>query len=75
VEYGVVGDAVNLASRVEELTKDFGATILVSREIASRLGSEFMLGRTAILPVKGKARPVEVIEVVSASHTRAESAA
>lgn len=75
VEYGVVGDAVNVASRVEQLTKDFGATILVSRDIAVRLGSGFMLGRTAALPVKGKARPVEVIEVVPAAQARADSAA
>src|SRR5262249_10255655 len=73
VEYGVVGDAVNLACRVEELTKEFGATILVSRAIAAQLGSEFMLGRTAVLPVKGTARPVEVVEVIPASHARADS--
>ena len=73
VEYGVVREPVNLASRVEELTKEFGATILVSREIAARLGTEFVLGRTAVLPVKGKARPVEVTEVVA--HPRADSAA
>jgi adenylate cyclase len=75
VEYGVVGEPVNLASRVEELTKDFGATILVSRQIAGRLGSEFVLGRTAVLPIKGKARPVEVIEIVPDSGVRADSAA
>ena len=75
VEYGVVGEPVNLASRVEELTKEFGATILVSKEIAARLGAEFVLGRTAMLPIKGKTRPVEVIEVLSGSRARADSAA
>jgi len=65
IEYGVVGEAVNLASRIESLTKELTATILVSREIAARLGSEFVLGRTALLPVKGTSRPVEVVEVLS----------
>jgi adenylate cyclase len=65
VEYGVVGEPVNLASRVEALTKDMIATILVSRDIATRIGSQFTLGRTALLPVKGKADPVEVIEVLA----------
>ena len=64
VEYGVVGEAVNLAARVESLTKDVGTTILVSGEIASRLGSEFRLGRTESLPVKGKTDPVRVVEIL-----------
>jgi len=64
IEYGVVGEAVNLASRIESLTKELTATILVSKEIAGRLGPEFVLGRTALLPVKGTSRPVEVVEVL-----------
>jgi len=64
VEYGAVGDPVNVASRIEGLTKELHATILISRETAIRLGPGFLLGRTAVLPVKGKDRPVEVLEVV-----------
>ena len=75
MEYGVVGEPVNLASRMEELTKECGATILVSKEVADRLGAEFVLGRTAMLPVKGRTRPMEVIEVVSGAPARADSAA
>jgi class 3 adenylate cyclase len=65
VEYGVVGEPVNLASRVESLTKELPAVILVSREIAARLGPEFVQGRTALLAVKGKKQPVEVIEILA----------
>jgi adenylate cyclase len=65
VEYGVVGEPVNLACRIEALTKELGATILVSREVAVQLGAQFVLGRTAQLPVKGKSLPVEVVEVLS----------
>ena len=64
-EYGVVGDAVNVASRIESLTREVGAAVLVSREIASRLGEGFVLGRTAALAVKGKRQPVEVVEVLA----------
>ncbi len=64
VEYGVVGEAVNLAARVESLTKDVGTTILVFGEIASRLNGEFRLGRMESLPVKGKTDPVQVVEIL-----------
>lgn len=70
VEYGVVGEPVNLASRIEALTKELAATILVSKELAMRLGPEFALGRTALLGVKGKAQPVEVVEVLAESGAR-----
>jgi adenylate cyclase len=59
-----VGDPVNLANRVEALTKDLQATVLVSRDIADRLGDRFVLGRSATLPVKGRKQPVEVVEVL-----------
>jgi adenylate cyclase len=65
IEYGVVGDAVNLASRVESLTREMQATILVSRDITAQLGPGFTLGRTASMSVKGKSQPVEVVEVLS----------
>lgn len=67
MEYGVVGDAVNLASRIEALTKDLHATILVSKEISAQLGPAFRLGRTAVLPVKGRKRSVDVVEVLGSN--------
>lgn len=67
VEYGVVGEPVNLASRIEALTKELAAVILVSKEIAVRLGPHFELGRSALLTVKGKGQPVEVVEVLAQS--------
>jgi adenylate cyclase len=65
LEYSVVGDVVNLASRVQELTKRVGATILVTSDTAAHLGPEFGLGKRAVLAVRGKAQPVSVVEVLS----------
>ena len=65
VEYGVVGETVNLASRIESLTKEMQAVILVSRETAMCIGPGFVLGRTAVLPVQGSRQTVEVVEVLS----------
>jgi class 3 adenylate cyclase len=64
LEYSVVGDAVNLASRVQDLTKEVGVTILVTNDTAARLGPEFVLGKRAVRTVRGKAQPVSVVEVL-----------
>jgi class 3 adenylate cyclase len=67
LEYSVVGDAVNLASRVQDLTKEVGVMILVTDDTAARLGPEFVLGTRAVLAVRGKAQPVGVVEVLPAT--------
>jgi class 3 adenylate cyclase len=64
VEYGVVGDPVNVASRIEGLTKQLHTSILISEVTAAQLGSGFLLGRSATLAVKGKKQPVQVVEVL-----------
>jgi class 3 adenylate cyclase len=64
MEYGVVGDAVNVASRVQGLTKEVGAAILVTDETAARLEDRFLFGKQAVLPVRGKSEPVQVIEIL-----------
>jgi adenylate cyclase len=60
----VVGDAVNLASRVQDLTKQVETPILVTEATAARLGNGFVFGRRAVLPVRGKHLPIAVIEVL-----------
>ncbi len=74
-EYSVVGDAPNVASRIEGLTKEMGATILVSGATAARLGPEVRLGRRAVLPLRGKEHPVEVVEVLAAEAGAATASA
>lgn len=64
VEYGVVGDAVNLASRVQTLTKELGVAILVTHETALRLSPHLQQGQRASLPIRGKEHPVSVVEIV-----------
>ena len=65
LEYSVVGDAVNLASRVQDLTKEVGVMILVTDATAARLGPAFVLGTRTVLAVRGKAQPVGVVEVLA----------
>jgi len=62
LDYGLVGDAVNEAARIEALTKYYGVRLLVSRETISqftRQGTRRLLDQ---IIVKGKSAPVDLFE-------------
>lgn len=60
LSYALVGDAVNLASRIQGLTKELGGEILVSGTTHARLGGRVPLIRVAAAHVKGRTAEVEV---------------
>ena len=62
----VIGDAVNLASRLEALTRVYGVDILMGRSAAELVRDDFYLRSIARVQVKGKTEPVEIFTLIGA---------
>jgi adenylate cyclase len=71
--YTAIGDAVNLAARLEPLTKDHGAAIIISEYTHELVRGRFPTRPLGEVTVKGKLLPVKIYGVVPTSvrkHTR-----
>ena len=62
----VIGDAVNIASRLEGLTRTYGVDILVGTSAAELVRDEVYLRSVARVQVKGKIKPADVFTFVGA---------
>lgn len=63
-QYTVLGQTVNLASRLQALNKELGTTILATREVVSKLGPEIEVRSRGMQDVRGHPEPIEVFEIV-----------
>jgi adenylate cyclase len=54
-----IGDAVNTCARLESLTKDYGCTVVISRQAAEAAGLNLIGEKLHEAPVKGRREPVQ----------------
>lgn len=64
LSYALVGDTVNLASRIQEFNKDFGADILLSDATMVGLENDLNVEKLPVTKVKGKREPVQVYKLI-----------
>ena len=73
----VLGDAVNLASRLESLTKYYGASLLFSDQTFEALGDEkenLLIRKIDTVVVKGRKQPVTIYELFNSDSPDVQSA-
>jgi len=63
-DYTAIGDNINLGSRLEGLTKQYGVGILASEATKKKAGDGFIFRKLDLVQVKGKHKPIYIYELV-----------
>lgn len=71
-DYTVIGDAINLGSRLESLCKFYGSNLNISNFTKERLKEKYMFRFLDLVRVKGKNEPVEIWRVLGYGEAKGE---
>jgi hypothetical protein len=74
LEYTAVGDAINLGSRLESLTREHGVAIIISEFTRQHVQDEFLTRELGQVTLRGRTQPVKIYGVLPADirkHPRA----
>jgi serine/threonine-protein kinase PpkA len=63
-ETTVIGDTVNVASRLENLTKELGWSLVASTDTVKQAGTRILNGQAGQAPVKGRDGVIDIVEVI-----------
>jgi adenylate cyclase len=72
--YTIMGDNVNLASRLEGLNKEFKTRIIVSESTFQNVSGQLLGRELDLIRVKGKTKPVKIFELLSTMEERTQYA-
>jgi class 3 adenylate cyclase len=64
LEYTAIGDTVNLAARLESITKEYNTSIIISEFTYEMVKGKFLTRQLGAVSVKGKTRPVRIYAVL-----------